>query len=657
MVLAQMTLDEEIALVHGTFPGFYGGLLAANPRLCIPALPMINGPAGVNRAGSTQLPAAVAAAATWDGRALQSYGSLIGEEAKGKGADVLYGPSADVVRDPRWGRAFEAFGEDPYLASRSAIAHIRGVQSQGVMAQVKHFAAYTQETDRNSLSGDAIVDERTLREIYLLSFERVIRQAGVASVMCSYARINDVFACSEHGLLTDILKGEWGFNGWVGADWLGTHSTVQDANAGLDWELPQALYFGDPLKSAVQQGSVPKARLDDMVRRILRQTFRFGLFDRAPTGSPNATVTTPAHAAFARTIAEQGSVLLKNAAGLLPLNPAGIHSIAVLGPGATNPMTSGKGSSEVPAPYVVRPVDAIARRAGSGVTVRTAADATVQSAVQAAAASDIAVVFGDKSAGEGRDFGTLILPPEQNDMITQVAAANPRTIVVLNTHGAMTMPWIDQVEGVLEAWYGGQEMANAVAAILFGDVNPSGKLPVTFPKRLSDLPTYAQQQWTGTNGRTLYSEGLRVGYRHYDAKGIQPLFPFGFGLSYTTFGFGPLTLQPTPGTTAGHYTATVTITNTGSRAGADVVQLYVGQPAAAGEPPKQLRRFRKVTLGPGGSEQVSFHLGVRALSHWDTATHRWIAPAGTYTFMVGDSSRNLPSTGSVTLSQALSAGT
>jgi beta-glucosidase len=390
-----------------------------------------------------------------------------------------------------------------------------------------------------------------------------------------------------------------------------------------------------------------------MVRRILRQQFRFGLFGRPFSGSPTATVTTPAHAAFARSVAERGTVLLKNAGGLLPLEPAAIRSIAVLGPGAKTPMTAGKGSSSVPAPYTVRPVDAIARRAGSGVTVRTAADATVQAAVQAAAASDIAIVFGDKSAGEGRDFATLILPSEQNDMITKVAAVNPRTIVVLNTDAAMTMPWIDQVEGVLEAWYGGQEMANALASILFGDVNPSGKLPVTFPKRLSDLPTSTQEQWTGVNGRSLYTEGLRVGYRHYDARSIQPLFPFGFGLSYTTFGFGPLTLQPTAGMPAGHYTATVTVTNTGSRAGAEVVQLYVGQPAAAGEPPKQLKGFRKVALAPGQSRQVTFRFGIRALAHWDVATDRWIAPAGTYTVMAGDSSRNLPSTRTLSLPQTL----
>ena len=655
-VLSQMTIDEQIAMVHNHYDPNYTGYVPANVRLCIPALRMLNGPAGINRhPGATQLPAPTAAAATWSRGAMRSYATVIGEEARGKGVNVVWGPSADVIRDPRWGRAFESYGEDPYLAGRLAESHVLALQAQGVLAQLKHYAVYTQETNRNTTAGNAIVDERTLREIYLPSFERPIRQAGVASIMCSYAQINGVWACGHRELITDILKTRWGFSGFVGSDWGGLHSTVQDANAGTDWELtvPPGQYFADPLKSAVQAGQVPKARLDDMVRRILRQQFRFGLFDRVPSGTAGATVTSAAHAAVARSTAEKGTVLLKNAGGVLPLNPAGIRSIAVLGPGATSPMTSGLGSSAVRAPYVVRPVDAIARRAGAGVTVRTAADGTVQAAVQAAAASDVAIVFGDKSASEGRDFGTLILPPEQNDMITQVAAVNPRTIVVLTTSSSMTMPWIDQVEGVLEAWYGGQEMGNAVASILFGDVNPSGKLPVTFPRRLSDLPTNTQEQWTGTNGRTLYPEGLRVGYRHYDTAGIQPLFPFGFGLSYTTFAFGPLTLQPTPGMPAGHYTAKVTVTNTGSRAGAEVAQLYLRHPATAGEPPKQLKGFGKVALAPGQSGQVTFQLGIRALAHWDVGTDRWIAPAGTYTLMAGNSSRNLPSTATLTLSQAL----
>ena len=655
-VLSQMTLDEEIALVHGTSRGSYSGSSAAIPRLCIPELRMFNGPAGVARVtGGTQLPAPVAAAATWDTAAMRTYGALIGEEARAKGAGVIYGPAADVVRDPRWGRAFEAYGEDPLLTGRLAVAHIRGLQSKGVMAQLKHFALYTQETDRNTLAGTAIVDERTLRELYLPPFERVVRRAGVASVMCSYARINGRFACSDHGLLTGILKFEWGFGGFVGADWGATHSTVEDANAGLDWELPGGQHFGARLKAAVQAGAVPKSRLDDMVRRILRQQFRFGLIDRPPSGNPAATVTSPAHAGVARRIAEQGTVLLKNDRAL-PLYRPGLRSIAVLGPGATAPMTSGLGSSAVPAPYVVRPAEAIARRAGTAVTVRSAAGAGLQAAVRAAAASDVAVVFADKSASEGRDFGTLVLPPEQNDLIARVAAVNRRTIVVLNTHGALTMPWIDQVEGVLQAWYGGQEMGNAVASILFGDTNPSGKLPLTFPRRLADLPTNAQQPWTGAAGGTLYSEGLHVGYRHFDARGVEPLFPFGFGLSYTSFAFGPLTLRPTAGLAAGHHTATVTVTNTGRRSGAEVVQLYVSHPPSAGLPPKRLEGFRKVTLAPGRSQEVSFRLGPRALAHWDETQDRWIASAGTYTVMAGSSSRHLPSAATVTLPQALAAG-
>jgi beta-glucosidase len=658
MVLAQMTLDERIAMVHGAFHGAYSGYVPANARLCIPALKLLDGPAGVAKGhtGVTQLPAPVAAAATWDRLAMHLYGAVIGTEEKGKGANVVLGPSADIVRDPRWGRAFENYGEDPYLSARMAVAHIRGLQNQGVMAQLKHWALYNQEAFRNTAQSNAVVDERTRHEIYFPPFEVALRDAQPASVMCAYSAVDRVFSCENPQLLTNVLKGRFRFPGFVTADWFGTHSTVASANAGLDLEMPNDTYFGAALRSAVQSGSVPGSRLEDMVRRILRQQFRFGLFDRPPTGDPAATVTTPAHAAIARSTAGQGTVLLKNAGGLLPLSTAGLRSMALSGVGATVPKTAGFGSTAVRAPYVVRPVDAIAARAGPSVWVRTPVDGSVEAAAQTASETDVAVVFAHQSVSEGSDIGSIDLPAEQNEMIRRVAAVNPRTIVVLATSSAVTMPWIDDVEAVLETWYGGQEMGNALAALLFGDVNPSGKLPVTFPRSLTDVPASSPLQWPGRDGRTLYFEGLKVGYRHYDANGITPLFPFGHGLSYTTFAFGPLTVQPTAGKPDGNYTVSVSVTNTGSRQGAEVVQLYMGHPASAGEPPKQLRRFRKITLAPGESRLVQFLLHRRDLAHWHVGSGHWIAPLGTYTVMVGNSSRNLPSTATFDLPRSLVAG-
>jgi beta-glucosidase len=656
--LAQMTLDEKLAMVHGAFQTTYSGYVPANARLCIPALKLLDGPAGVGKdlSGVTQLPAPVAAAASWDPVVMHVYGSVIAAEAKAKGANVVLGPGLDIVRDPRWGRAWESYGEDPYLTARMGVAHIRGIQSQGVLAQAKHWAIYNQETFRNTPQANAIVDERTAKEIYFPPFEAAVRDAHVASVMCGYSVVNGTFACRHRGLLTDELKTRLRFTGFVTADWFGTHSTVASANAGLDLEMPDDTFFGSALRSAVQAGSVAVSRLDDMVRRILRQQLRFGLFDRPPSGNPAATVTSPARAAIARSTAEQGIVLLKNAAGALPLTTGGVRSIAVLGRGATSPTTTARGSARVLAPYVVTPYAAIARRAGPAVTVRTAADASVPAAVFEAARSDVAVVIADRLATEGSDLGGIELSAEQNELIREVAAVNPRTIVVLTTSSAVTTPWVGQVEGLLAAWYPGQEAGNAIASVLFGDVNPSGKLPVTFPGTFGDLPAAGPETFPGVGGRALYRERLEVGYRHYDAKGITPLFPFGHGLSYTTFRFGPLSVVARPGKPDGRFTASVSVTNTGSRPGAEVVQLYVGHPASAGEPPRQLRRFRKVRLDPRQSQLVRFFLNRRDLAHWSTSTGHWIAPAGAYRVMVGNSSRHLPATATATLPRTLVAG-
>ncbi|MEY9892474.1 beta-glucosidase [Catenulispora sp. MAP5-51] len=806
-VIAAMSVTDEVNLVTGT-GGAYTGNIAANPALCIPALNLMDGPAGIGHSsfGVTQLPAPVAGAASFDTAAEQQYGTVVGQEVAGKGGNVSLGPTVNIVRDPRWGRAFESFGEDPYLAGKIGAAEITGVQNQGVMAQVKHLAAYNQETNRENTSSpldDAVVDTRTMQETYLGAFQAAVN-AGAASVMCSYNQVTTTtpgnesdWACQNNYLQNTVLKGQFGFPGFITSDWRATHSTAQAANYGLDMEMPGAGFFGSNLTSAVNSGQVPKSRLDDMAHRILREMFAFGLFDRPPTGSPDATVTSSAHTATALQVAEEGTVLLKNS-NVLPLGST-THSIAVIGDDAgPQTLSRGGGSAEVIPPYVVTPYQGIANRAArsgigvsyasgprnngalpdipasalgsvtgqyfngtdlSGTPLATRTDDTVDfnwngeppvpglgnsnwsakwtgtltppttgtytfsltsddgsrlyvngqqvidmwqdqasttrtgtisltagqpvsievdyfqggggsnvtlgwqppgtpdaltQAKNAAQSADVAVVFAgtyeaeyDAVGGSGGDLASIDLSANDNNLIQQIAAVNPHTIVVLNNGSAVTMPWINQVAGVFEAWYPGQEGGNAIAALLFGDVNPSGKLPVTFPASLTDIPDSTAAQWPGTSDQVQYAEGSQVGYRWYDAQNKTPLFPFGYGLTYTSFGFSNLNV--TGPDSSGTITATATVTNTGPVAGSEVAQLYLTSPASAGEPPKRLKGFSRVTLNPGDSTTVSFTLSQQDYSSWSTATNGWIAPSGTYTVSVGDSSRNLPLTGTFTV--------
>jgi beta-glucosidase len=789
-VLGAMTLDDKLALVDGTGFSFgtagYVGHIAANPRLCIPGLNLEDGPQGVADGvpGVTQLPAPVALAAAFDPALARAYGTVIGSEERGKGADVNLGPTVNIVRDPRWGRAFEAYGEDPYLSGQTAAGYIGGVQGQGVMSQVKHWAVYNQETNRNTPADDVAISQRAMHEIYLPQFYAAVTQGKASSVMCSYSTINGQYACENSGIL-GVLKDQWHFPGFVTSDWGATHSTVASALAGLDMQMPGgsgfgADYYGAPLKAAVQAGTVPVSALNDMVSRILLEMFRFGLFEHPPAGSLGATVTTPAHAQAGRSVAETGTVLLKNRGAVLPISGDRVRSVAVIGSDAGSyAQASGGGSAGVVAPYVVTPAQGITQRAGaSGVSVSYAqgdipaqgalatvpasafpgglsatyynnttlsgtpaatgtvpnvalswggaspapgvnaggwsvkltgtvtapaagqyalslsmtgtasvtingqqafpgqtgfgslARATVTlpagaatievdyadtiplptdgvtlgwqppadllgQAVAAAKKASVAVVFASNFETEGADLTTIDLPATENQLISAVAAVNPDTVVVLNTGSAVTMPWLDQVKGVIEAWYPGQDDGNAIAAVLFGDVNPSGKLPVTFPASLAQVPASTAAQWPGTGGTVQYSEGVLVGYRWYATRGITPLFPFGYGLSYTSFKFSRLAVQPG----RGGYRVSVDVTNTGKRTGADVAQLYVGDPAATGEPAEQLKGFQRVTLRPGATTRVSFTLDRQAFAWWNG---HWEVTPGTYRLMAGDSSASLP---------------
>jgi beta-glucosidase len=652
-LMAKMTQAQEISMVTGSGGSSYVGFIPAIGSLCIPAINLEDGPAGVGDGMSnvTQLPAPVDVAATWDTSAEQLYGQVIGAEQAAKGTTIDLGPTINIVRDPRWGRAFESIGEDPYLNGQMGASYIRGVQSTGVMAQVKHFAVYNQETNRNTPSDDAIVSTQAMQEIYLPAFQTAVQQGAASSVMCAYSTVNGTYACQNPYLLSTVLRQQFGFAGFVTSDWGATHSTAASANAGLDMDMPGSDgYYGSALASAISSGAVSQATLNTAVSQILTQMFAFGLFDKAPTGSPAQTATNSADQADALQIAEEGTVLLQNTGGILPLSSS-TPSIAVIGTDAsTSPLTAGGGSASVNSSGTITPLQGITALAGSGTTVSYNAGSSNSSAASLAASSTVAVVFVSNYESEGSDLANINLSSADNSLISAVAASNPNTIVVLNTGSAVTMPWLSSVKGVLEAWYPGQEDGTAIASLLFGDTDPSGHLTVTFPTSLSEVPASTAAQWTGTNGTVQYSEGIDVGYRWYDSQGLTPLFPFGYGLSYTSFSFSNLTVGTLP--EGGAATVTAKVTNTGSRAGADVAQLYVADPAASGQPPRQLEAFARVYLQPGASQTVTFQLTQRNLQYWNSSTNAWAVSTGNYGIDVGDSDANLPLSGTLPVSSS-----
>src|ERR1700728_1859314 len=675
-VMAAMSLSQELELVYGA-SGSYVGNVPAIPALCIPSINLQDGPQGVGDglSGVTQLPAPVAAAASWDTSLEQQYGSVVGSEEAGKGANVNLGPTVNIVRDPRWGRAFEAFGEDPYLAGQMASAYVQGVQGQGVVDQVKHYAVYNNETNRNTSSDDAVVQERAMQEIYMPAFQAAVN-AGADSAMCAYSWPNGSPACQQDYLLGD-LDNQFGFQGFVTSDWSATQSTAPAIEAGEDMDMPGGdSYFGSDLSSAIGN-SVPRDYLDDAAERILTALFNSGVMNTGNTGSTGSTVSTAAHVSTALQAAEEGTVLLKNSGSLLPLGASSVGSIAVIGTNANpglsdqncsygSPQTvypsSGGGSACANASAApVSPLAGI-QAAAPGATVTYNNGSSQSSAVSAAQSANVAIVFGGYDETEGSDLSSIDLGTTEDNLISAVAAANPHTIVVLNSGSAVTMPWLSSVAAVVEAWYPGQEDGTALANILFGSYDPSGHLPVTFPASLSQVPASTAQEFPGVNGQVQYNEGNDVGYRWYQSKDQTPLFPFGYGLSYTTFSFSNLSV--TGFNAAGTATVTATVNHTGRRAGADVAQLYIGDPSSTGEPPWQMKGFQRVSLNAGASTTVTFSVPVHDLTYWagpgassyptawsgsDPDGGGWTAPAGTYAIGVGDSSANLPLTGSLTL--------
>jgi beta-glucosidase len=659
LLLSALTLEEKVALMHGaSWPGLgsHVGGIPPIPRVGFPGLRFTDGPAGIRQPGTltTALPAPIALAATWDPTLARRYGRVIGSEASATNNDVVLAPMVDVVRDPRAGRTFETFGEDPLLDARLASAEIAGIQEQGVMATAKHFIANTQETDRQSV--DAVVDERTLHELYLPPFEAAVRDAHVAGIMGAYNRVNGTYNAESCPLLADTLRNGLGFDGFVVSDFDSTHGSVPDVTCGTDLEMPGGSNYG-ALLDDVAADRIPTSAIDDSVRRLLRAAFASGVLDRQPCASADRCFAVPLlpDARVARAVAQASIVLLKNAprsgAPLLPLSHKRIKTLAIVGPAADR-VYAGGGSSRIGGWESIEPSprQALALRAHrAGIRVRNAVAGP--EAVAAARRADVAVVFVGDLMSEGWDrpclrvscLGITQADWQADQLVRQIAAVNPRTVVVLQSGGPDLMDWADSVPAIVEGWYGGEAAAGALAAVLFGDWDPSGRLPVTVPRAERDLATDTQQQFPGVDGRAIYSEGVLTGYRHFDAARITPRFPFGYGLSYTTFDYRDLQVRSSGATT----TVTATVTNTGERPGVDTPQLYVGPPAWAGEPPKWLKGFAKVRLAPGQSRTVRFALNQRALSYWDVQAHDWRVAPGCYRLLVGASSRDIRLRGSV----------
>ena len=645
LLVHAMTLDEKISQIHMRDIREFPREVIAIERLGLPTFKISNGPLGAGPGDSRQpqpataFPAALALAATWEPKLAESFGRTAAEEIGSRGEHLWEAPGLNITRVPHNGRNFEYFGEDPFLSARLGVAAVKGAQAVGIITEPKHYAANNQERDRKTVN--EVIDERTLREIYLPAFEAVVKEAGAGAIMTAYPSVNGQFGVENVHLLKDILRGEWGFKGFVQSDYTATRSAVASASAGLDLSMKPD-HYSDEMKAAIAAGQVAESAVDTMLLRRFGVMFRLGWFDNPP--KPSA-IPTEKNGELARQIAIEGSVLLKNANNRLPLDGSAIRAIALVGPYAAAAHTGGGGSSAVTPLYTVKPQEGLQQLAPQAkVSYHDGSDPAA--AAEIARFADVAIVMVGNRDRENQDRPNLSLPEDQDALIAALAAANPHVIVVLKTGGPVLMPWLNKVSAVLQAWYPGEEDGRAIASLLFGKVSPSGKLPMTFPKAENEVPANTPAQYPGVNGVATYSEKLQVGYRWYDAQNVEPLFPFGFGLSYTTFRMNNLKLT---GPVAGKVTVQLDVTNTGKREGHEVVQVYVGFPTGAGEPPKQLKGFARVGPPPGATEHVSVTLDERAFSIWDTGTSKWKIVPGTFQVMVGDSSRDLPLRGTVVI--------
>lgn len=718
---SRLTLEEKISLVHGDVDpdGIATGYVPPNDRLGIPSFSMIDGPLGV-RAGdgspSTAFPASISLAAAWDPSLAHEVGEAMAAEARARDQDVLLAPGFNLIRVPQCGRTFEYYSEDPHLNSRIAVGTVDGIQDGGVAACAKHFAVNNQEHAR--MEDNAIVDERPLHELYLRAFEAVVKEADVASLMAAYNRVNGTHATENRELLTDILKEDWGFEGFVVSDWWATTDGPAAARAGLDLDMPgvtlpelapdtnlayrlidtlsrfewfstddatrllssliglrpsecrvyRSETFDESLREAIEDGRLDESILDEKVARILGQMERFGVLD---DDMPDGEANVPAHHELSRRVAERGTVLLHND-DVLPLDPETLDDIALIGPHADEAKTGGGGSSEVATDSTVSPLDGIRYRVGEDVgltfepgvaplaemddrditvwnlSLSTITDSyfgseqerpnvDMDAAVEAAEAVDVAVVVVQDAASEDYDR-PLALPGRQDELVSAVAHVAAETVVVLRTAGPVEMPWIDDVDAVVETWYPGQEDGRSLASVLFGDTEPSGRLPVTFGSRARDYPANTERQYPGIDRDVAYDEGIFVGYRHFDRAEIDPLFPFGHGLSYADFEYSDV------GVSVDESTATVeaTVENISDRDGHEVVQVYLGAVDPDVErPPRELVAFESLDLPAGEQQTVSLSIDERAFAYYDVDQSAWVVDAGEYEVTVGRSSRDL----------------
>lgn len=655
-LVSQMTLEEKAGLCSGL------DFWHTKPvqRLGVPSTMVSDGPHGLRKQDQEAdhlgvndsikavcMPAACATAASFDRELIRRMGEAIGDSCQHEELSVVLGPAVNIKRSPLCGRNFEYFSEDPYLAGEMAVSYINGVQSRNVGTSIKHFAANSQEHRRMSSSSNA--DERTLREIYFPAFETSVKKAQPWTVMCSYNRINGVYASENPWLLTEVLRNEWGFEGYVMSDWGAVSDRVAGVAAGLDLEMPSSGGVNDrKIVEAVRSGKLDEAKVDLACERILNIVYRY-----LENAKPETPWDKEADHLLSAKIASECMVLLKNN-GLLPLSKE--DDVAFIGEFAAKPRFQGGGSSHINSFKTTSALEAakdlkVTYAQGYSAGLDCATDEQIAEAVEAAKKAKVAVVFAglpDSYESEGYDRTHMRMPECQNRLIEAVAAANPNTVVVLHNGSPVEMPWIDKVGAVLEAYLGGQAVGIATVQILFGDVNPSGHLPETFPRKLADNPSYLF--YGGEGDKADYREGVFVGYRYYDKKEMDVLFPFGHGLSYTTFAYSDLRLSASEITDKDTLTVTVTVTNTGSREGKTVVQLYVGDDKSTVlRPVRELKGFEKVALEPGESKEVSFTLDKRSFAYWNEQIHDWHVETGDFTIQVGQSSRDISLTGTVTV--------
>lgn len=686
--LSRMTLEEKVAMCHAQSKFSSPGV----PRLGIPENWATDGPHGIraevfwdewNQAGwtndkCTAFPALTCLAATWNTDLSLQYGKAIGEEARYRNKNILLGPGVNIYRTPLNGRNFEYMGEDPYLASRMVVPYVQGVQRNGVAACVKHYALNNQEINRHTVN--VKVSDRALYEIYLPAFKAAVQEGKAWSIMGAYNKYKNQWACQNQYLLQDILRKEWGFDGAVVSDWGGVNSTDEAALHGLDMEFGtwtdgltenqsnayDYYHLAQPFLKKLQSGEIKEEVVNEKVRNILRLIFRTNMAANRPYGS----FASPEHFAIARKIGQEGIVLLKNDKNVLPIELGKTKTIAVIGENAIKMMTVGGGSSSLKAVHEVLPLNGIKNRVGTGAKVLyargyvsddykdqdglSAADITdkrsaqelLTEALKIAGQADVVIFIGglNKHNGqdcEGNDRKEYGLPYGQDALIEALAKTNKNLVVVLISGNAMAMPWVKQVPTIVQDWYLGSEAGNSLADVLFGDVNPSGKLPFTFPVRLEDNAAAAMGQYPGDKD-VAYNEDIFVGYRYADTKGVKPLFAFGHGLSYTTFKYGKLTADKKK--TTGDITFTITVQNTGKRDGAEVVQLYIhDEQSSLPRPYKELKGFQKVFLKAGEAKTITFHISKNDLSFFQPEQHAWIAEKGVFKALVGASSADIKS--------------